>query len=133
MNRRKNVNRSLLCGCLSARFFQLPISSLSRPRGVSRSTPHRQIDRYGNSGLCQASRVSISSTWLVSTAKARHQQASGLTEYKILKQLGNGEFVEVDSLEDLNQAVKLLRELKATWPGTYLVRDSEGNDIKFPE
>jgi hypothetical protein len=36
-------------------------------------------------------------------------------------------------IHELDQAVKLVRELNSTWPGIYAVRDSEGNDIELPE
>ena len=51
--------------------------------------------------------------------------------YEVLKRLQNGEFVNVDFVDDLNKATKLARDLDATWPGIYLVRDSEGNDVEF--
>jgi hypothetical protein len=51
--------------------------------------------------------------------------------YRVLKQLGNGEFVGVSSLAELDQAVNLVRELKDTSPGKYVIQDSEGNDSYF--
>jgi hypothetical protein len=49
--------------------------------------------------------------------------------YKVLKQLGNGQFVDVTSFDNLEEAVELIQELNATWPGAYIVRDSAGRKI----
>ncbi len=49
--------------------------------------------------------------------------------YSVLKQLGNGEFLQVATSEELERAVQLKRGLKALWPGEYRVRDSEGNEV----
>lgn len=53
--------------------------------------------------------------------------------YKVFRQLGNGEFVQVASREELEQAVQLVEELNDHWPGEYVVRDSEGNDVDLNE
>jgi len=44
--------------------------------------------------------------------------------YSILKQLESGEFVQVASRDELEQAVRLAHALNAEWPGEYEVRDS---------
>jgi hypothetical protein len=53
--------------------------------------------------------------------------------YNLLKQLENGEFVTVDTLDELDETVKLARGLKTTWSGRYVVRDPKGNDVELPE
>ena len=53
--------------------------------------------------------------------------------YTLFKQLENGEFVHVASRDELEQVVKLVEALHAHWPGEYVVRDSEGNDVDLPE
>jgi hypothetical protein len=53
--------------------------------------------------------------------------------YRVLKQLENGEFVHVATRDDLEQAVLTAKLLNEEWPGEYLVRDSDGNDLKFSE
>ena len=47
--------------------------------------------------------------------------------YSVFRQLGNGEFLQVATRDELERAVQLTRGLKALWPGAYLVQDSEGN------
>ena len=83
--------------------------------------------------LCDAHWVSTSSALLppTPTAESPRQSAPGFEIYEVLKRLQNGEFVNVDFVDDLNKATKLVRDLDATWPGIYLVRDSEGNDVEF--
>ena len=49
--------------------------------------------------------------------------------YRVFRQLENGEFVQVASRAELEQAFRLVEELKALWPGEYAVRDSDGNDL----
>jgi LPS sulfotransferase NodH len=49
--------------------------------------------------------------------------------YSVFKQLGNGEFLHVASRDELEQAVQLVEALNTHWPGEYVVRDSEGNDV----
>jgi hypothetical protein len=49
--------------------------------------------------------------------------------YIVLVQLGDGEFQHVASRDDIEQAVRLVQELKAYWPHEYVVRDSKGNDV----
>jgi len=49
--------------------------------------------------------------------------------YRVFRQLENGEFEHVASRAELEQALQLVEELKAYWPGEYRVRDSEGNDL----
>jgi hypothetical protein len=53
--------------------------------------------------------------------------------YTVFKQLENGEFVHVAIRDELEQAVQLVEALNAHWPGEYVVRDSEGNDMDLPE
>jgi hypothetical protein len=49
--------------------------------------------------------------------------------YRVFRQLGNGELLHVASYDDFEQVVQLVKAFKAHWPGGYLVRDSEGNDV----
>ncbi len=51
--------------------------------------------------------------------------------YKILKRLGTGEFIQVESCNTLEQAMQLVERLKGIWPGKYVVRDAEGNDVGY--
>ena len=53
--------------------------------------------------------------------------------YGVFKQLGNGELVRVASSDLLDQAVHLVEGLYGTWPGKYVIRDSEGNDVVLTE
>jgi hypothetical protein len=53
--------------------------------------------------------------------------------YSVFKQLGNGEFEHVASRDELEQAVQLVEALNAHWPGEYVVRDPEGNDVDLTE
>jgi hypothetical protein len=53
--------------------------------------------------------------------------------YRVFRQLENGEFVHVASRAELEQAFRLVEELKALWPGEYAVRDAEGNDLDRTE
>ena len=50
--------------------------------------------------------------------------------YNVLKQLPNGEFVNVESCGTLEEAVQLAEGLKGTWPGKYVVRDAGGIDVR---
>jgi hypothetical protein len=49
--------------------------------------------------------------------------------YKVFKHLRNGEFVPVASHDELEEAVQQVGNLASTWPGEYVVRDSEGNEV----
>jgi len=53
--------------------------------------------------------------------------------YSVFRQLGNGEFLHVASRDELEQAVQLVEAFNAHWPGEYVVRDSEGNDVGLTE
>ena len=53
--------------------------------------------------------------------------------YRIFKRLGNGEFLHAAQCYELKQASQLVEMLNAHWPGEYVVRDSEGNDVDFSE
>jgi hypothetical protein len=53
--------------------------------------------------------------------------------YTVFKRTENGEFVHVASRNELEQAVQLVEALNADWPGEYVVRDSEGNDVDLTE
>jgi hypothetical protein len=53
--------------------------------------------------------------------------------YYVLKQLENGEFLQVGFRNELEQAMQLVEALNAQWPAEYVVRDSEGNDIALKE
>jgi hypothetical protein len=49
--------------------------------------------------------------------------------YGIFRKLGNGELLHVASYDEFEQVMQLVKAFKAHWPGGYLVRDSEGNDV----
>ena len=51
--------------------------------------------------------------------------------YRVFRQLESGEFVHVASRDELEQAVQLMEALNTHWPGEYVVRDSEGNDVEL--
>ncbi len=51
--------------------------------------------------------------------------------YNVLKQLENGEFVDVASRDNLEQAVQLAESLNALWPGDYEVRDSHSETARL--
>ena len=53
--------------------------------------------------------------------------------YRVFRQLENGELIHVASREQLEQAVKLVEALSEGFPGEYVVRDPEENDIELPE
>ena len=53
--------------------------------------------------------------------------------YSVLKQRENGELEHVAFRDELEQAVQLIETLRAHWPGEYVVRDSEGNDVDLAE
>ncbi len=50
--------------------------------------------------------------------------------YTVFTRLADGELLLVATREEVEQAVRLARELNASWPHEYVVRDSEGNDFK---
>lgn len=49
--------------------------------------------------------------------------------YSVFRQLGDGDFLHVASRDDLEEALHLIGDLNTHWPGGYIVRDSEGNDV----
>ena len=49
--------------------------------------------------------------------------------YIVFKQAANGEFVEVASRDEVEEAVQLVEVLSGRWPGEYVVRDSKGNEL----
>ena len=49
--------------------------------------------------------------------------------YTVFKQLENGELANVATRDELEQAVQLVEELNALWPGKYTVQDPERNDV----
>jgi hypothetical protein len=51
--------------------------------------------------------------------------------YSVFKQLGNGEFVQVATRDDLEQAIQLAQSLHAEWPGKYEVRDSHAQTVRY--
>ena len=53
--------------------------------------------------------------------------------YSVFVQLRDGEFLYMASRDDLEQAVQLVKALKASWSQEYVVRDSEGNDVDLEE
>jgi hypothetical protein len=54
-------------------------------------------------------------------AEVNYGSVDGSAVYQVLKQLGNGDLVKVDSLDNLEDALKLVRGLNALWPGIYAV------------
>jgi len=48
--------------------------------------------------------------------------------FRVIKELENGGFAHVAIRDEFEQAVQLVEELNALWPGEYLVRHSEGNE-----
>jgi hypothetical protein len=52
--------------------------------------------------------------------------------YRVFRQLENGELVHVALRDRLEQAAELAASLNATWPGEYVVRDSEDTDRDLP-
>ena len=53
--------------------------------------------------------------------------------YRVFRQIENGELIHVASRDQLEQVVKLVEALSEGFPGEYVVRDSEENDIELPE
>jgi hypothetical protein len=49
--------------------------------------------------------------------------------YTVFKRLGNGDFTHVAHCDELDYAAQLIEDLHKYWPGEYVVRDSEGNDV----
>ncbi len=49
--------------------------------------------------------------------------------YTVFKQLENGEFANVATRDEPQQAVQLVKELNALWPGKYIVQDPERNYV----
>jgi hypothetical protein len=52
--------------------------------------------------------------------------------YSVFKQIGNGEFIDVASRDELEEAVQLAHVLNAEWPGEYEVRDSHLQAARCP-
>jgi hypothetical protein len=48
---------------------------------------------------------------------------------RIFKQTGDGEFVHLTTRQELEHAVQVLEAFNFRWPGGYVVRDLEGNDV----
>jgi hypothetical protein len=53
--------------------------------------------------------------------------------YRVFRQLEGGELIHVASRDQLEGAAELVEALRADFPGEYLVRDCEENDIELPE
>jgi hypothetical protein len=53
--------------------------------------------------------------------------------YSVLIQVGDSEFRQVASRDELEQAVQLAKELNAKRPQKYVVRDAEGNNVDLEE
>jgi hypothetical protein len=49
--------------------------------------------------------------------------------YSVLKQLEDGEFVNVASRDNLQEALQLAQSLNVHWPGNYEVRDSRSEVV----
>jgi hypothetical protein len=52
--------------------------------------------------------------------------------YRIFRQIESGELVHVALRDRLEQAAELVASLNATWPGEYIVQDSETPDRDLP-
>lgn len=63
--------------------------------------------------------------------KSTTKKRGAAAVFRVFRQLENGEFVHVASRDELEQAVQLVEALNAHWPGEYVVRDSEGNDVEL--
>jgi hypothetical protein len=53
--------------------------------------------------------------------------------YRVSKQTGEGEFTHVTTRQLLEQAVQVVEDFNVQWPGRYVVRDVEGNDVHCTE
>ena len=53
--------------------------------------------------------------------------------FTVFRQLGNGEFLHVASRDELEDAMQLMEAFNTHWPGEYVVRDSEGNDVDLTQ
>jgi hypothetical protein len=53
--------------------------------------------------------------------------------YSVFTKLSDGEFIFIQSLDEIEQAAQLVKELNANWPHDYVVRDSEGNDVDLKQ
>jgi hypothetical protein len=53
--------------------------------------------------------------------------------YHVFRQLASGELMHVASRDQLEGAAELVEALRADFPGEYVVRDSDENDIELPE
>lgn len=51
--------------------------------------------------------------------------------YNVFKQLGNGEFIQVASRDELEEAVQLVNGLNAHWSGEYEVRESHFQAVSY--
>jgi hypothetical protein len=51
--------------------------------------------------------------------------------YTVFKQLENGELANVASRDEPEQAVQLVEELNALWPGKYILQDPARNYVVF--
>jgi hypothetical protein len=51
--------------------------------------------------------------------------------YTAFKQLQNGEFIQVASRYQLEEAVQLVNSLNAAWPGEYEVRESDTKAVRY--
>ena len=49
--------------------------------------------------------------------------------YTVFKRLENGDFNQVAQCAELEDAAQLIEQFSELWPGEYVVRDSEGNDV----
>lgn len=49
----------------------------------------------------------------------------------LMVQLDDGEFLFVASHDELDEALQLIEGLRAYWPREYVLRDSNGNDLRL--
>jgi len=51
--------------------------------------------------------------------------------YKVFRKLEDGKFLLVASRDNREEALQLVTALNTHWPGDYIVRDSEGRNIRL--
>ena len=62
-------------------------------------------------------------------------QASGRPAplYHLFRKLQDGEYLHIGSREALEDTQKLLEAFNSEWPGDYIIKDAEGNELNLPE
>lgn len=49
--------------------------------------------------------------------------------YKVFRVDGRNDLIEVASRQQLREALQVVEALYSHWPGEYIVRDSDGNEV----